>query len=263
MIEKVIDLKEWFVKQKISFRLYTTALALTTIAVIISALTKNFLILELSILLMQIFFIFGMLIDSIEILKKLYNTFYEKIVYALLAVIAYFTYIQSEALAKNAIYSVVKTNPDLFETSINYLAGLYFVPSLFIVLAPLVVVAFFISMILFAFYPILEIFKKNKEDRVLWFHIVFYLLGVTAAIMGFLRMDVEGIYKKIWGENYITAIILKYDYHKNQTCDGGSVYIKYLDNNLISKTNINELHHTFFGVRENLENANFQNVPCK
>lgn len=262
MIEKLLSYKKLLNKQNISLVFYLFAIFILVISMVISMLLKSFKIFDFGFYIVQMFLILGMVIDT----YKLYNIFSKIFMYLISPIVTYFTYIQSEALAKAAVYSVVHTNPDLFQTSVKYLAGLYFIPSLFIFLAPLAVIAFIVSVIPFAFLPFLEIFKEKDYIRKKAFHIAFYFIGVFTAIMGFLNLNVEKKYNDFLGDQYIAKAILNNDYYKNQTCDDiGPVYIKYLNENMISKSNMEELNYSFFGTDKNsMAKIKFDNnISCK
>ncbi|MGB5964642.1 MAG: hypothetical protein WBF77_04175 [Sulfurimonadaceae bacterium] len=209
-------------------------------------------------------FIFGIILDSLNILKTLHGTVYEKLLYLVFAIITFFTYVQAESFAKQAVYATVQANPDLFSTSVAHLAGIYFIPSFMLMLAQFLVFALLIATLLFSLLPILDSIKKTIDFRKDAVHIGFYFIGFSVAIFGFFDLDSDKLQEKILGKNYVPVHILAKDYYINNTCKQiPKVYIKHLEENLVSVTNVTNFNYPLLFGSSIDQNITFKLMECE
>lgn len=259
-MDKVKKLVNWIKEQKISFLAYIFG-----IIIFLYGLEKvpneGYSHTEL---IASLLFSFGVILDSINILKTLHNTIYEKILYLFFAVLTFFTYVQAESFAKQTIYSTVKVNPDLFSTSVAHLAGVFFLPSFFLILASFLVFAILAASFLIVSFPLFGTTKKINYLRSSALHSGFYILGFIVVVFGFLNLNFSESQNKVFGKDYVLSHIIAKNFYLNKTCKNiPSVYIKHLDGDIVSVTNVKDFQYPLLWQSTIDQNVTFTLMECE
>lgn len=207
-------------------------------------------------------------IDSWLFLKKIWNTIFGKILYIF---IVYFSYSLAVIYAEKSIYFYTTYNPDVFQSSINLLAGIYMLPAVLSVISFLlivfvglfslfVIIAFVITFLVHIPCMIYNIFsfsnkKLNGQDLILNLvnkifkiklgQIIFriFMFCFVFSFFGIVLFYVEQFMENKIHE-FITKPTIAYaSYYENRTiCKNKSIddntLIKFLDTDNISTVKV-------------------------
>ncbi len=122
---KYLKFKGWNKEQKPSFLAYLVAFLL-----LVLALQSN-----VFYTLSMLVFTFALLYDISLFLKMSHGKYWEKFIYLTFSVLAYFSYLHAEAFAKYSIYMETGVKADYFQTALAYFKGIYFVPSIILMIS--------------------------------------------------------------------------------------------------------------------------------
>jgi len=253
---KYLKLRKWIQVQKPSLLAYIIA----------------FLLLGLT-LQGKIFYIFSMLIFAFALLydislflKKSHGKYWEKFIYLTFSVLAYFSYLHSEAFAKYSIYIATGVKAEYFQTALAYFKGIYFVPSIILAISFLIALAIFIiiisSYILIFIYMFPATWKeKLKPYRKQYMHILLFLFS-SLILIGSFFSDSSKFFESFFGKQFVASGILKYEFVPNRSCSNISkdTLIKLLDNDDVLVSNIKK--SPLWIIPED-ENATFAPRKCK
>lgn len=257
---KIRHIFNWITQQKFSFLAYMTGIIVFLIG-IEKVPHEGY---SHSELIASLLFAIGVIYDSINILNILHNTIYEKFLYLIFAILTFFTYIQAESFAKHAIYTEVKVNPDFFSTSVAHLSGIFFLPSFFLILANFLVFSIIVASILIISFPLFNRTKKILLSPNLALHSGFYILGFIVVVFGFFNLNFGESKNYIFGKNYVLSHIIAKDFYLNKTCENiPSVYIKYLEDNIVSVTNITYFQNPLLWSSSIDNNVTFTLMKCE
>jgi len=215
----------------------------------------------------------GFLIDAFSVVKSLWKTFIGKLFYSILG---YFAFTFSQSIAKQSIYNITHENPDFFQTSIQFLSGIYLIPSWLIYINYVIsFIAVFISIVLLIITP----FKLDKITAYLnklfnLVHInieikkqnILHLFFIPISSMTFFvySFSLFPLIDKVIDDNFIKESILKYSYYPNKVCTNipNGIYIKLIGTNNVSMTNINTYDYTFFSTSLLNKKITFEPLIC-
>jgi len=161
-----------------------------------------------------------------------------------------------------------KANPDGYQASIHFLAGLMVIPAwmtyvifiaqIFMIIAIIIqFISFFFFFFKKKFKPLNE-FVKNKigevNERKYWVHFVASIFGILVMIMVFSSLN--SLTKSYMQSNLIKYAIVKHSYYPNyNTCNNKKIsqyqYIKLLSNNKVSVANFliqDDMLNSFFSM---------------
>ena len=253
---KYLKLRKWIQVQKPSLLAYI-------IAFLLLGLTfqgKIFYILSMLI------FAFALLYDILLFLKKSHGKYWEKFIYLTFSVLAYFSYLHSEAFAKRSIYIATGVKAEYFQTALAYFKGIYFVPSIILAISLLIALAIFIIIILSNIPIFIDIFpgiwkEKLKPYRKQYMHILLFLFS-SLILIGSFFSDSSKFFESFFGKQFVASGILKYEFVLNKSCSNISKdkLIMLLDNDDILVSNIKQLPR--WSIPED-ENATFAPRKCK
>ena len=240
MINRLLN---WVINQRISLLLYIGFFFF----IVISIFNPFFIVLAIFVASI------GLIYDTLTFFKNSHGKYWEKFLFLGFAIIAYFSYIASEAVAKHNIYDITKVNPEMFGSSLAILKGLYFLPTTALFSLAIFGLILVITIVLFWIPVYLEEFGfnnrivKNMKQKLL--HIFLYTVIAFTLTMTYL-LNSEKIYQTIFGKNYISHILLFFSYLPNHTCSNISegTYIKFLDSDLLSVNTSSDKNETTFNV---------------
>lgn len=107
---------------------------------------------------MAILLIIGFLLDFIAFFRKIYKTWLGKLVYSILAYVAY---LFAEFYSKTIIYDITATNPELYSTAINIFILIFILPSwLFLIMVFFMVIIIILFILSIVTLPI-DMFLKS------------------------------------------------------------------------------------------------------
>jgi len=214
----------------------------------------------------MLIFAFALLYDILLFLKKSHGKYWEKFIYLTFSVLAYFSYLHSEAFAKRSIYIATGVKAEYFQTALAYFKGIYFVPSIILAISLLIALAIFIIIILSNIPIFIDIFpgtwkEKLKPYRKQYMHILLFLFSALILIGSFFS-DSSKLFESFFGKQFVASGILKYEFVLNKSCSNISKdkLIMLLDNDDILVSNIKQLPH--WSIPED-ENATFAPRKCK
>lgn len=227
---------------------------------------------------------YAFLLDITWLIKKLWNSLIGKILYT---IIGYFAYSFSLTTAKETIYFNTFANPDSFQASIHFFAGIFLIPSWILIITMLIgaiILSYYIVFIIYhmikAVIPNISLtmtnivnksFKtKNRqaitENRII-IQSIFLILG--SIIFVSLSSKIFSNIYKIRDTNFTKTMIIKLSYYPNlknyqesqEVCNNPkikrNIYIKLLDNNEVSVSNYKPLDN-FLGN----DNIKFKTMKC-
>jgi len=196
------------------------------------------------------------LIDIYFIIKLLWGTIYGKIIYS---IVGYFAYIQATVYAKNIIFINTGVNPDVFQSSINYIAGWLLVPAwiiqINIILSILIFILAFLPQILFMFKDLIKpMIEKIKYQitipihkyigKNIFFHLLYFIIG--AASFNYYTYQLSYNIYNYSNYNIIKEKIKDNSYYLNNynyTCNNNEIqsndYIKVIGDNTVSIARVN------------------------
>jgi hypothetical protein len=219
----------------------------------------------------MIIFAFALLYDISLFLKISHGKYWEKFIYLTFSVLAYFSYLHAEAFAKYSIYMETGVKADYFQTALAYFKGIYFVPSIILMISFLIALAILIIIVpsyVLIFIDILPTIWKNKLKNKLksyrkqYLHIVLFLFSALILVISFFT-DSSKLFESFFGKQFVASGILKYEFVPNRSCDNnisGGTLIKLLDGNNVLVSNIEKL--PLLSIPED-ENATFTLKKCK
>ena len=253
---KYIKSREWLKEQKLSFLVYILAFILLVLGAFFSSLFYTPAMFAL---------LFALLYDIAIFLDHSHNKYWEKFIYIGFSILAYFSYLNAEALAKLSIYTETGVKAEYFGTALAFFKGIYFVPS--IILIGIVIVAGMIFILLFlSFVPMYANFiLKDKEMvkaiRQRYAHTFLFLIS-SVMIVTMSLMYHKQFYESFFNENFIASWVLKYEFVPNRSCANipKDTLIKLLDGDNILVSNIKQL--PLWSISED-ENATFTLKQCK
>lgn len=253
---KYIKSREWLKEQKLSFLVYILAFILLVLGAFFSSLFYTPAMFAL---------LFALLYDIAIFLDHSHNKYWEKFIYIGFSILAYFSYLNAEALAKLSIYTETGVKAEYFGTALAFFKGIYFVPS--IILIGIVIVAGMIFILLFlSFVPMYANFiLKDKEMvkaiRQRYTHTFLFLIS-SVMIVTMSLMYHKQFYESFFNENFIASWVLKYEFVPNRSCANipKDTLIKLLDGDNILVSNIKQL--PLWSISED-ENATFTLKKCK
>ena len=245
----------WAKKQKPSFLAYI-------IAFILLACSINHTLIYIASMLL---FTFALLYDISLFLKKSHGEYWEKFIYLSFSVLAYFSYLHAEAFAKYSIYTETGVKAEYFQTALAYFKGIYFVPSIILMISFLIAGAFFIFIILSYIPLFMSMFpsvwkEKLKLYKKQFIHIFLFLISAMILIMSFFT-DSSKLFESFFGKQFVSSGILKYEFVPNRSCSNISkgTLIKLLDGDNVLVSNIKQL--PLLSLSED-ENATFILNKC-
>jgi hypothetical protein len=255
--DKYIKLKRWIKEQKPSFLAYIVAFLLLGFTL----QSKIFYILSM------IIFAFALLYDISLFLKISHGKYWEKFIYLTFSVLAYFSYLHAEAFAKYSIYMETGVKADYFQTALAYFKGIYFVPSIILMISFLIAGALFVIFVL-SFIPMFidllpsTLKEKLKSLKKQYIHFGLFLISALILLTSFFT-DSSKLFESFFGKQFVASGILKYEFVPNRSCDNnisGGTLIKLLDGNNVLVSNIEKL--PLLSIPED-ENATFTLKKCK
>ncbi len=262
-----IKYRAWLTEQKSSMQIYISAVVLFFVgAIALFMFSYSSIYIYILNYIVGTLFVLGIILDTFALLSSLEKNFVLKTILSLITTaLVFYVYLQAESLAKSTIYSIVLVNPDFFPTSIAWFSGLFFIPSIFIVLSegiiiPIFAWVFFIYIIVFA-----EISKKTKKYRKYLLHTFFYLTGVIILFFGSFDVLSSNILNKKFDTNYLSKQIVKTSYYENKTCrnkelDG--IFIKHIEDDIISISNVTKETFNKLGEKELDNTITFKLGKC-
>jgi len=205
----------WILKQEVSFIAYLAAITIIMITSIFAG-NKNDMFFQIMMLLFVSLFVVGFLWDSMKMMKQYYGKFFGGVIFFMLSIILYFTYLQAEAMSQSIISEVTGQDYTYFNTSISYLKGIYFIPALMIFLGKNII--FILMGLMVSLYAMMFIPSKWKHLKKRFFHVSLYFSAMMIMFFSFINLDLDKVYQNIFGKKYIPKIIIHYSYHKNTSC---------------------------------------------
>lgn len=195
-----------------------------------------------------------------------HGKYWEKFIYLTFSVLAYFSYLHAEAFAKLSIYAETGVKAEYFQTALAYFKGIYFVPSIILMISFMIAGAIFI-VIIPSYIPLfIDMFpaawkEKLKSYRKQYMHILLFLFSALILI-AFFFMDSSKLFESFFGKQFVVSGILKYEFVPNRSCANipKDTLIKLLDNDEILVSNIEKL--PLLSIPED-ENATFIPKKCK
>ena len=209
-------------------------------------------------------FVFALLYDITIFLEKSHGKYWEKLIYLSFSILAYFSYIHAEALAKLSIYTETGIKAESFETALAYFKGIYFVPSI-IIIAIILVACTLLFLLFISFIPMYAnfILKDKKIVKIIrhqYIHILLFLISSIIVVTMSLTHH-KKFYESFFNENFIASGILKYEFVPNRSCSNipKGTLIKLLDGDNVLVSNIKQL--PLLSISED-ENATFILNKC-
>lgn len=203
--------------------------------------------------------------DTLMFLKESHGKYWEKFIYILLSIFAYFSYIQAEAMAKFSIYEITSMKPEYFDTTLSYLKGIYFIPASMLTISFLLAVITFIFLA-FSFIPmfaeIVQLDKNlTKSIQKKYLHSFLYLFSAVTLVFAFFT-DNTKLYESFFGKNYVQSALIKYSFVSNNSCKNlpQGTLIKLLDSDKVLITNIKNF--PLWSIPDD-KNATFRIIHCK
>jgi hypothetical protein len=191
------------------------------------------------------------LIDIYFIIKLLWGTIYSKILYS---IIGYFAYIKATVYAKKIIFINTSVNPDVFQSSINYIAGWLVIPAwiiqINIILSILIFILAFLPQILFIFKDFAKPLFNTIEYQIkiplnkyigknIFFHLFYFIIG--SSIFNYYAIKIPYKIYDYSNYNIIKEKIKDNSYYLNNyhfTCNNKEIlpndYIKVIGDNIVS-----------------------------
>lgn len=246
----------WTREQKPSFLAYIFAFVLLAFSI-------NHTIIYIASMLL---FAFALLYDIALFLKMSHGKYWEKFIYLTFSVLAYFSYLHAEAFAKLSIYAETGVKAEYFQTALAYFKGIYFVPSIILMISFLIAGAIFVVIIL-SYIPLFidilpSIWKeKLKPYKKQFMHILLFLFSALILIGSFFT-DSSKLYESFFGKQFVASGILKFEFVPNRSCSNipKGTLIKLLDGDNILVSNIEKL--PLWRIPDD-ENATFVLKKCK
>jgi len=242
-------------KQKPSFLAYMFAFVLLAFSI-------NHTIIYIASMLL---FAFALLYDISLFLKMSHGKYWEKFIYLTFSVLAYFSYLHAEAFSKYSIYMETGVKADYFQTALAYFKGIYFVPSIILMISFLIAgVLFFIivfSTILMYVDLLSSLWKeKLRSFKKQYMHFILFLISAMILIMFFVA-DSSKLFESFFGKQFVASGILKFEFVPNGSCSNipKGTLIKLLDGDNILVSNIEKL--PFWSIPDD-ENATFTLKKC-
>jgi len=256
--DKYLKFKGWIKEQKPSFLAYLVAFLL-----LVLALQSN-----VFYTLSMLIFTFALLYDISLFLKMSHGKYWEKFIYLTFSVLAYFSYLHAEAFAKYSIYMETGVKADYFQTALAYFKGIYFVPSIILMISFMIAGLLFLVLVFSSVPMIVDLIVPEKEKvkslRKQYIHILLFLFSVLILIAFFFR-DSSKLFESFFGKQFVASGILKYEFVPNRSCTNTEdipkgTLIKLLDGDNILVSNIKQL--PLWSISED-ENATFTLKKCK
>lgn len=253
---KCLKSRRWLREQKPSFLAYIFAFILLAFSI------NHTIIYIVSMLL----FSFALLYDISLFLKMSHGKYWEKFIYLTFSVLAYFSYLHAEAFAKYSIYMETGVKADYFQTALAYFKGIYFVPSIILMISFMIAGAIFIVIVI-SYVPLfIDMFpstwkEKLKPYRKQYMHILLFLFSALILIGSFFA-DSSKLFEAFFGKQFVASGILKFEFVPNQSCSNipKSTLIKLLDGDNILVSNIEKI--PLWSIPDD-KNATFTPVKCK
>jgi hypothetical protein len=201
-----LKFKGWIKEQKPSFLAYIVAFLLLAFGI----QSKVFYIFSMLI------FAFALLYDVSLFLKMSHGKYWEKFIYLTFSVLAYFSYLHAEAFAKLSIYAETGVKAEYFQTALAYFKGIYFVPSIILMISFMIAGAIFI-VIIPSYIPLfIDMFpttwkEKLKPYRKQYMHILLFLFSALILI-AFFFMDSSKLFESFFGKQFAASGILKFEF---------------------------------------------------
>lgn len=254
--DKYLKFTGWIKEQKPSFLAYIFAFVLLAFSV------NHTIIYITSILL----FSFALLYDISLFLKMSHGKYWEKFIYLIFSVLAYFSYLHAEAFAKLSIYAETGVKAEYFQTALAYFKGIYFVPSIILAISFLIAIAILLVIVPSYVLIFIDIFptrwkNKLKSYRKQYLHIVLFLFSVLI-LFGSFFADSSKLFESFFGKQFVASGILKYEFVLNRSCSNipKDTLIKLLDGDNVLVSNVKQL--PLWSIPED-ENATFTLKKCK
>ena len=254
--QKYLKFKEWLKKQKPSFLAY-----------IVAFLFLLFSLNEIFYVLSMFTFSGAFLYDIFLFFKISHGKYWEKFIYLIFSVLAYFSYLHAEAFAKYSIYTETGVKADYFQTAVGYFKAIYFVPSIILMVSFLIAGALFIVFML-SFIPMLidlfpntwkEQFKSFKKQYI---HFGLFLISALILVIAFFS-DSSKLFESFFGKQFVASGILKYEFVPNKSCTNNipkGTLIKLLDGDNVLVSNIQRV--PLWSISED-KNATFTLKKCR
>ena len=257
--DKYLRFTGWIKEQKPSFLAYIVAF----IFLVFGLQNKIFYIFSMLI------FAFALLYDISLFLKMSHGKYWEKFIYLTFSVLAYFSYLHAEAFAKLSIYAETGVKAEYFQTALAYFKGIYFVPSIILMISFMIAGAIFIVIFLSYIPLFIDIFptiwkEKLKPYRKRYIHILLFLFSALILIVFFFR-DSSKLFESFFGKQFVASGLLKYEFVPNRSCANTEdipkgTLIKLLDGDNVLVSNIKKL--PLWSIPDD-ENATFTLKKCK